>query len=97
MKIFSNLIELNNLIRSGYALRTLYHIESEENPPIVNISELEDIIGLLEIHEAEVRRLRQNLSLHLCQHELESFLEKLKQRVNDPEPPERLGKYIPDP
>ena len=97
MKIFSNLTELNNLIRSGYALRTLYVLESEGNPPIVNISEFEGIIGLLEIHEAEVRRLRQNLSLHLRQHELKSYLEKLKQRGNDPEPPELLGKYFPEP
>ena len=80
MKIFSYLNELNNLMRSGYALRTLYGLESEGNPPIVNVSELEGIIGLLEIHEAEVRRLRQNLSLHLRQHERESYLQNLKKR-----------------
>ena len=74
MKIFSSFTGLINLMRSGYALRTLYGLESEGNPPIVNVSELEGIIDLLEIHEAEVRNLRQTLALSLLQHDLESYL-----------------------
>ncbi|TFH16818.1 hypothetical protein E4H04_06005 [Candidatus Bathyarchaeota archaeon] len=53
---------------------------SVESPPIVNVSKLEGVIGLLEIHEAEARRLRQNLNLRLRQHMLESYLEDLKKR-----------------
>ncbi len=79
--IFSNLDEIDDLLRSGYALRTLYDVVSEENPTNLNDSKLEGVIGLLEVHEAEVRRIRQNLSLRLRQHLLESYLEDLKKRA----------------
>ena len=78
--IFSYLDELDNLLRSGYALRTLYNAVSEENQTNLSVSRLEGVIALLEIHEAEVRRLRKNLSLRLRQHMLESYLEDLKKR-----------------
>jgi hypothetical protein len=82
--MFNNLDELDDLLRSGYALRTLYDVVSEESLSVVNVSKLEDVVTQLEIHEAEVRRLRQSLSLRLRQHMLESYLENLKKRSHLP-------------
>lgn len=78
----NSLDEVNKLIRAGYALNALYDSVSDEDSSIENYSELENIIGLLEIHENEVRRLRQNLCLRVRQHMLGSYLEKLKKRAD---------------
>jgi len=76
--MFSNLDDLDNLLRSSYALQTLYIVVSEEIPPIVNVSKLEEVIGILETHEADIRRLRQNLSLRLRKRVFETYLNDMK-------------------
>jgi len=77
--VLNSLNEVDKLLQAGNALQTLYDLIPGESS-VENVSKLEDIVGLLEIHEAEVRRLRQSLSLRLRQHALETYLESLRRR-----------------
>jgi hypothetical protein len=79
--VLNSLESIKRLVESGYALQTLYDLMSENNLSSGSVTELEDVVNLLEIHECEVRRLRQSLSLRLRQYALESYLEELKQRA----------------
>jgi hypothetical protein len=50
-----------------------------------NASELENIVNLLEMHEDEIRRLRQSVSLHIRQYVLASYSEGLRKKRGKPE------------
>lgn len=50
-----------------------------------NISELENIINVLEMHEEEIRRLRQRVSIHTRRYVLASYSEDIKNRRGKPE------------
>ncbi len=76
--VMSCLETVNKIVREGYALKTLSELMSEEDDKVRNISELENIVNLLEIHEAEVRMIRQNLKLRLRNCVLESYLDDKK-------------------
>jgi len=78
--VLNKLDEVNRLVESGYALRTLYDMMSGDDLSRGDVSKLEDLVNQLEIHENDVRRLRQNLNLRLRQNFLESYLEELKRR-----------------
>jgi hypothetical protein len=58
----------------------LYDLMSEDDLSKGNVSKLENLVSKLEMHENEVRRLRQTLNLRLRQIVLESYLEELKKR-----------------
>ena len=76
----NSLGEIKRLAESGYALQTLYDLMSEDDLSKGNVSKLENLVSKLEMHENEVRRLRQTLNLRLRQIVLESYLEELKKR-----------------
>jgi hypothetical protein len=56
----NSLDDVKRLVASGYALKTLYDLMSDGVLSSGNVSKLEDVVNQLEIHEAEVRRLRQS-------------------------------------
>jgi hypothetical protein len=77
--LWSNgLDEVKRLIKSGYALKTLYDLMAVDDLSPNNFSTLEDVVNQLEIHESEVREVRQSLSLRLRQEFLEAYKEGLK-------------------
>jgi hypothetical protein len=45
-----------------------------------NISELDKVVNLLEMHEEEIRRLRQSVSLQTRQYVLASYSKHLRKR-----------------
>jgi len=61
--MLNSLDEINELMILDYAVKTLSDVMSEMDVSTENVSELENVVNLLEMHEAEVRRLRQSLSL----------------------------------
>jgi hypothetical protein len=79
--VLNSLDSIKKLVESGYALQTLYDLMSEHNLSSGSVAELEDVVNRLEIHESEVRSLRQSLSLRLRQYALESYLDGLKKRT----------------
>ena len=73
--VMNSLEEINELVLVDYAVKTLFDVMSEMDVSTENVSEFENVVNLLEMHEAEVRRLRQCLNLRLRQHVLKSYLE----------------------
>ena len=73
--VLNSVDELNLIVQARYAMKTLYDLMSEDDLSTDNVSELEDVVNQLEMHENEVRRLRQSLSLRLRQQVIESYLE----------------------
>lgn len=64
--------DVKRLVESGYALQTLYKLMSQGDISSGNVAKLETVVNQLEIHENEVRRYRQTLSLRPRQYFLES-------------------------
>jgi hypothetical protein len=50
-----------------------------------NISEWENIVNLLEMHEEEIRRLRHSINLRIREYVLESYAEPLRKKRGKPE------------
>lgn len=73
--------EVKRLIESGYALQDLYDLMSVDDLSPSDFSKLEDLVSQLEMHESEVRRVRQTLSLRLRKRVFESYKEGLKKRT----------------
>jgi len=66
-------------------VKTLSDLLSGMEVSAENISELENVIILLEMHEEEIRRLRQSISLHVRQYVLASYSEGLRKKRGKPE------------
>lgn len=64
-------------------VKTLAELLSEVNVSAENRAELEDVLGMLEVHENELRGIRQKLSLRLRQYTLEYYSEQLRSRLNE--------------
>ncbi len=72
------------LLRSSKCpVRTLSELLSVIPVSAENRAELEDVVSILEIHENEIRSLRQSLSLHLRQYSLEYYSECLKKKIQE--------------
>jgi len=76
---------VERLLGEGCPLKTLSDLLSDMDVSAENISELENIINLLEIREEEIRRLRQSISLHTRKYVLESYAEPLRKKRGKPE------------
>ena len=50
-----------------------------------NVSELENIVTLLEMHEDEIRRLRQGVSLRIREYVLASYSDGLRRKRGKPD------------
>ncbi|MCJ7731841.1 hypothetical protein MUP51_05945 [Candidatus Bathyarchaeota archaeon] len=75
--------QVERLLSSDCPVRVLSELMSEIRVSAENRSELEDIENILEIHENEIRRLRQSLSLRLRQYSFEYYSEYLKKKTNE--------------
>jgi hypothetical protein len=78
--VLNSLEEVKKLVESGYALQALYDLIVLNDLSPSNSSTMQNVVNQLEIHENEVRRLRQNLSLRLRQQFFEEYKEGLKKR-----------------
>jgi hypothetical protein len=76
---------VERLLGEGCPLKTLSDLLLGTDVSAENISELENIVNLLEMHEEEIRRLRQSISLRARQYILASYSEKIRNRSGKPE------------
>ena len=76
---------VERLLGAGGPLKTLSDLLSDMDVSAENISELENIIDILEMHEEEIRRLRQSISLCTRQYVLASYSEQLIKKRGKPE------------
>jgi len=76
---------VERLLGEGCPLKTLSDLLLGADVSAENISELENIVNLLEMHEEEIRRLRQSISLRARQYILASHTEYLKKKRGKPE------------
>ncbi|TFH17601.1 hypothetical protein E4H04_04700 [Candidatus Bathyarchaeota archaeon] len=75
--------QVERLLSSECPVKVLSELMSEIRVSAENRSELEDIENMLEIHENEIRSLRQNLSLRLRQYSFEYYSEYLKKKAKE--------------
>jgi hypothetical protein len=76
---------VEHLLGEDCPVKTLSDLLSGMEVSAENISELENVIILLEMHEEEIRRLRQSISLHVRQYVLASYSEGLRKKRGKPE------------
>ena len=76
---------VERLLGEGCPLKTLSDLLSGMDVSAENISELENIVNLLEMHEEKIRRLRQSIRVHTRQYVLASHSENLRNRRGKPE------------
>ena len=76
---------VERLLGAGCPLNTLSELLSDMDVSAENISELENIVNVLEMHENEIRRLRQSISIHTRQYVLASYSEHLRNKRGSPE------------
>ena len=76
---------VERLLGEGCPLKTLSDLLSDMDVSAENISELEKVVNLLEMHEEEIRRLRQSVSLQTRQYVLASYSEHLRKKRGKPE------------
>jgi len=76
---------VERLLGEGCPLKTLSDLLSGTVVSAKNISELENIVNLLEMHEEEIRRLRQSISLRARHYILASHTEHLRKKRGKPE------------
>ena len=76
---------VERLLGVGCPVKTLSDLLSGMDVSAENISELENIVNLLEIREEEIRRLRQSISVRTRHYVLASYSEKLRNRKGKPE------------
>ena len=76
---------VEHLLGEPCPLKTLSDLLSGTAVSAENISELENIINVLERHEEEIRRLRQRISIHTRQYVHASYSEDIKNRRGKPE------------
>ena len=75
--------QVEHMLNQKCPLLTLSELMSMINVSAENRAELEDIVGMLEIHESELRSVRQSLSLRLRQYTLEYYSDFLRSRVSE--------------
>lgn len=75
--------QVEHLLSSKCPVTTLSELMSEINVSAENRAELEDIVSMLEIHENEIRTLRQSLNLRLRQYSLEHYSDYLRKKITD--------------
>ena len=75
--------QVEYMLNQRRPLLTLSELMSEIHVSAENRAELEDVVGMLEIHESELRSVRQSLSLRLRQYTLEYYSDLLRKSVNE--------------
>jgi hypothetical protein len=68
---------VDRLLGAGCPVKLLSGLLSEMDVSAENVSELKNIVNLLEMHEGEIRRLRQSISIGIRQHTLASYSDAL--------------------
>ena len=76
---------VERLLGSDCPVKTLSDLLSGMDVSAENVSELENIVNLLEMHEDEIRRLRQSVSLHIRQYVLASYSDGLRRKRGKPD------------
>jgi len=71
---------VERLLGTDCTVKTLSDMLSGMDASAENISELEKVVNLLEMHEEEIRRLRQSISLHTRQYVLASYSKHLRKK-----------------
>ena len=71
---------LERLLVADNQVQLLSEMLSETNISAENISDFEKIANLLEIYEAEIRRLRQNINLNIREYILTTYAEDLRNK-----------------
>lgn len=74
---------VEHLLSSKCPLSTISEHLSEVKVSVENRAELEDIVSMLEIHENDIRSLRQSLSLRIRQYKLEYYSEYFRKNITD--------------
>ena len=72
--------QIKRLLSNDCPVKTLSTILSDLTVSAENCSEIEDLVSTLEIHENELRQLRQSLTLRLRQYSIEYYFEYLKKK-----------------
>ena len=71
---------VEHLLSADCPVKTLSDMLSGMDVSAENISELDKVVNLLEMHEEEIRRLRQSISLQTRQYVLASYSKHLRKR-----------------
>ena len=61
-------------------VKKVSHLLSSFEVSDINMESVEDTINILEMHEAEIRKLRQALSIKLGNHKIEKITQNLRKR-----------------
>ncbi len=69
--------QVEHLLGSKCPIQTLSDLLGEVNVSAENRAELEDIVSMLEIHEHEIRSLKQSLNLRLRNYSFDYYKEYL--------------------
>ena len=72
---------VERLLGAGCPLKTMSELLSDMDVSAENISELENIVNVLEMHENEIRRLRQSISIYTRKYLLASYSEHLRNKI----------------
>lgn len=72
---------VERLLREDCPIRLLSNVLSGREITPDNVSELEKILNVLEMHEEEIRRLRQSIMLGIRDHYLESYALELRNKT----------------